>query len=664
MGFLREQAENVAEKLGVSLVDRERLDHLQESDHFLQTFREELTDVAWTALNLVNGRPHEMRPEQRERLAKRSRIALQQDPLAGAEAALLANFAFGRGVAKPEAADKKVQEIIDEAWDDPINQEKLTGFEAQRHRSNELITQANLFPTAHVAKGRVRLSFLDPELVKDIVCDEEDDERPLYYATMKRTAKWDFVEDQLKPAELDSEQVLGKQKVHYYPHWRNVEDAEQSGELGDQKPPDDKLEDGLVYHVRINRIGRSQWGTPPWARSLRFFSAMNSLTEAHVAMAQAASSIIAKQSMTGGPDAIRRRAASMLSQSGELGAARFGEQLRQVDQDLDRPAALGGRGGTAPVPPIGPAAFHAENQASKLEAVNLSSGAGQAAQTAEIVRAPIAAAAQFGQHYLGDASNANLATATTLELPAMMNVQAWQETHEQMHRWFIDLVIQEAVRAGRLGGDGADLDADTTVKNGTVPLKLSELCLREQAERLDMEARTSKDLSYTFEMPYPGRRNLPDVQAVVLDVLQAFDPNGINIAMRRAMLLFLAKHGMQLDNPTGWVDEVLPENIVNKDESIFTPKGYEEEQKKLAAEQAALAQQQGGGAGGTGDDAGGGGGAMSGNNGARSGVPPVGDPTLAHDTMSELMAEASADVKAAFTRDVLEPLGMLPKNGG
>jgi hypothetical protein len=49
------------------------------------------------------------------------------------------------------------------------------------------------------------------------------------------------------------------------------------------------------------------------------------------------------------------------------------------------------------------------------------------AQTAQIVRSPIAAAAGFGQHYLGDSSDANLATASTLELPATMRVQSWQQ---------------------------------------------------------------------------------------------------------------------------------------------------------------------------------------------------------------------------------------------
>lgn len=570
------------DRLGASFVPRERLAAMQESLEFMDSFRDEVADFAYVALNQLSGNRQEMRPERRRRLAERSRIALMQDPLAGAEASLLANFAFGRGVGKPDATDDTVQEIIDEAWTDPVNTEKLTGFEAQRHRSNQLLTDANLFPTAYVSNGRVRLGFLDADFVTSVICDPDDDERPLWYVTHKRRVSWDFENDRVLVADelRDNE---GQPRVVYYPHWRNVEDwkkeqVEDGGVVpADQVPPAEKMGDGLVYHLRINRIGRTQFGTPPWARSLRFYSAMNSLTEAHVAMAEAASSIVAKRSVTGGPDAVKRQASQLLSMTGELGSARFGDALRQVDEEMlhggDR--ARWGTGRVAPSSPVGPGSFWTENQSDRLEAVNLSSGAGQAAQTAQIVRAPIAGAAQFGQHYFGDASNANLATATSLELPALMNVQAWQETHEQQFRWFVDLVIQEAARAGRLGGDGALSENEDGVEFPLAGRKLSELHVQESTEKAELERRTGKDLSYTFEMPYPGRRNLPDVVTMVQTIAAGFDPNGINVPLRRQLLLFLAKHGMQLDDPSGFVDEVMPEDSVDPGASAFLPKGYD-----------------------------------------------------------------------------------------
>jgi hypothetical protein len=94
----------------------------------------------------------------------------------------------------------------------------------------------------------------------------------------------------------------GRPKVRYWPHWRNVDDARSEREMSDttgevplEEPPPDKLAKGVVYHVAINQVGEQLRGNPPWARSLRFFTAMNVLTEAHVTMAQAASTFIARR---------------------------------------------------------------------------------------------------------------------------------------------------------------------------------------------------------------------------------------------------------------------------------------------------------------------------------------------------------------------------------
>lgn len=521
----------------------ERLDQLE-------AFADEAKDLAYHSLDYFSGRPQELRPEARNRLSQRSRIALMQDPLAGAEADLLSNFALGRGVAVPDAEDEEVQKVIDEAWEDAVNVEKLTGFEAQRHRSNELLTQAQLYPTAYISEaGRVRLGFLDADTVLYIIADPEDEERPLYYASRKRRVEWDFENDRVRMT--DEMRTDGKPRVIYWPHWRHVEDylteAKDSGETP-QVPPKEKLGEGLVYHVRINRIGRTQFGTPPWARTLRFFTAMNTLTEAHVAMAEAASTFIAKRVMKGGPEGITRAANNILAQTGEIGATRFGEGRMPPDLASGMPA-----------PP--PGSFWLENEAHKLEALNLGSGAAQAATTAQIVRAPVAASSGFGQHYLGDAGNANLATATSLELPTLMTVQAWQETLRQMLKWFTDLVIQEAVRAGRLGGYASTLSEslEEGVPEYLAAKTLKELRLTEADEFREAERRTGRSLGYTLSMPYPGRRNLPDVTSTFQIAIQTIDPDGVNIPFRRAMLNFLATHGLQLDDPTGFVDEVLPE---------------------------------------------------------------------------------------------------------
>ena len=128
-----------------------------------------------------------------------------------------------------------------------------------------------------------------------------------------------------------------------------------------------------------------------------------------------------------------------------------------------------------------------------------------------------------------------------------------------MFRWFVDLVIQEAVRAGRLGGL-AERPALEESEGPAERLTLSELRLSEADERAEMEARTGKDLTYTFEMPYPGRRNLPDVVTAVTSLAQSYDPAGVNVPLRRELLYFFARDGLGVDDPKRWVEEILPKD--------------------------------------------------------------------------------------------------------
>jgi hypothetical protein len=251
-------------------------------------------------------------------------------------------------------------------------------------------------------------------------------------------------------------------------------------------------------------------GNPPWARSLRFFDAMNVLVESHVVQAQAASAFVAKRVMRGSPKQVSKSAASVLGHISELGSSRFADEARRSGLSEAPPAfAPGG------APPVPPGSWWTENESSRMEALSLQSGAAQMAQTAQIVRAPIAAGAGFGQHYLGDSSDANLATASTLELPATMRVTSWQQLFEDLLRWFTDRAIEAAVKSG-------------------------------------------KELSYEFVMPFPGRRQLTDVVTAVQTIGTSMDVNGVNVPLRRHLLRFFFEQ-IGIDDVGAAVAECLPE---------------------------------------------------------------------------------------------------------
>jgi hypothetical protein len=550
LGRMMETArERLEEVTGLTVRDRDEVAGLQETVRELEPFRDEAEDLAAMTIDYVHGdKPTAASYEHRRVLAHRSRIAFVHDPLAGAEANLLANFAFGRGIPKPQANEERVQEIIDEAWEDPVNERKLTSFEAQRHRSNELLTSANLYMVLFEKNGKTRVGFISSDLCTDVVCHSEDDELPLYYVVRKRKQEWDYNTDMPKAWTPNFEG--GQEKVWYYRHWRNPEDADHWGlpESSDPDPPAEKIPAGVVEHFRINRVGRTQFGIPPWARTLRYFSAMNQLSTARVSMAQAAASIIAKRVRRGGPSDILKGASNVIQMAGEMATSRFRRGGRDDTSPLGPGTNPPAGKGMAP-PPAG--AFWLENESDRLEAVRLSSGSAEALQDAQIIRAMPAAASGFGQHYLGDASSTNLSSATTLELPTLMTVMSWQETHEGMYRYFTDRVIENAVKAGRLGG----LISESEEEDGR---PMGDLIYEE--DRQEMEKRTGLDLSYSFELPYPGRRNLTDVVTAVENVAKAFDPAGTNVPLRRSLLDFFFRHGLQVADPAAEVDEILPED--------------------------------------------------------------------------------------------------------
>lgn len=539
---IRERLEEIA---GVSVRSASEVRAQEGEFELMRAVIEEAEDLAVHTLGYLEGRPHEMRADRRREIAQRSRVAYLKDPLAGAEADMRANFAFGRGVSKPTAKDPDVQRVVDEFWTDPVNQKKLTSFEAQRLRSNDLLAQGNLFATYFEDNGRIRVAFLDADIVTDVVVSEEDDELPLWYTARKKKREWDFNRDAEKPQPYEAG-PNGLGKVSYYEHWRNVRllerDADAAGGSFDQKPPPAKIAPGRVEHFRINRIGRTQFGVPPWSRVLRYFSAMNQFNEARVSMAQAAASIIAKRVVRGGPKGVVKAASNVLSQAGELAQARF---TRRPESIAATSPGTNPQRGFAPPPP---GSIWTENESDSLQAMNFNSGGSAAAADQSIILSPIAAAAQFGPHYFGNLSDANLAGATTLELPTLMNVSSWQELFEQIIRFYVNRQIEAAVHAGHLGGvisESAEADSRA----------LTELVYEEDRE--EMEKRTGKDLSYSFSMPYPGRRNLPDVINVATAAVEEFDPEGKNPWLRRYFLLFLLE-ALEVEDPSTAIDTFMP----------------------------------------------------------------------------------------------------------
>lgn len=554
---LTEATRDVVERTGNEMVPRERLALLEASDRERRALQRDLDLLAYTALDYMGGQAQDLKPVERRKLAQQSRVAWMKDPQAGAAVDLMNDFTFGRGLPRPKCADEVVQQIVDEAWDDPDNQLVLTSYAAQLALGTDLSLQSNLFFLVFDDgdDGKVKLGILDHDSVETVVRDPDNRLRILYYLARETRQEWDYKNDVAKyPLRPAPEQT----KVTYYEHWRNVDDARESDRKTPELAPAEKTADGKVFHVAVNKTTEMAFGHPVMDRLLRWYNAYNKFMDARVDIMEASAAFVMKRKVKGTPNQVQKMATQMMSRRSALGAS------------IDYPEAQG-----APKP----ASVLTENENVTHEDFNINTNAPAAAQDAQMLRAQISAATRFPQSYYGDAANSSLATATSLELPVLKAVENRQEVIESAVRFFVDRVIERAVEAGRISSDlspeeRAKLESekakDTVATEspggaappGTAPGGGLSLVAAHEDAVVD-EKEVARDLGYEFSMPSPLKRLMGDLVTAVMNIARTFDPNNTNMELSRTLLQVALAEGLELEDAAGAVEKIFPPDYVD-----------------------------------------------------------------------------------------------------
>lgn len=553
-GVLNRLQEAVEQRTGLRVEQRERVTHLEEAALEGRALRRELDLLGWNVLDYLSGQEQEVRFDQRIKMAKQARMVWATDPQAGAAVDLSNDFVLGRGLPRPKARDEKVQEAIDDAWDDPDNRLVLTSYEAQTALNTDLELQCNIFPLMfdEGEDGKIKLGLLDHDTVESAVRDPDNRLRILYYMAKRERRGWDFDNDRPSAKPTDVLGDDGKRKVLYYDHWANVEQAkeDEAREEPVPEPPPQKRADGKVKHVALNRTSEMAFGVPTMRRTMRWFTAYNDFMKARVDMAQAAAAFIMKRDIKGTPQQLASLAARSLSRRG----AEFAQE----------------NVATGPAN----ASILNENEELKHETFNLNSGASNAQIDGQMIRAQTSAATRWPQSYYGDAASSNLATATSLELPVLKHVEARQEIWESMVRWFVDRVIERAVEVGKLDRYSDEDESNTELggqaayngngqQTGDLGGPAGPLWSQQAHEdAADDERRTERDLTYEFSMPNPLQRALADIVNAVATVARTFDPNNTNTELSRSLLALVFTE-LGIEDPVKAVDRILPEGYVD-----------------------------------------------------------------------------------------------------
>lgn len=549
-GLLKWAAGALARRSGAVLVDGPQYDLMEAEVKDRRVLRKELDLIAYTALDYVGGSEQDMQAVARRNLVQQARVAWQRDPQLGGSVDLMNDFTLGRGVPRPRAADPKVQEVLDEAWEDPDNQRVLTSYAAQMALGTDLSLQSNVFILVFDDgnDGKVKLSLLDHDAVEDVVRDPENRHKILYYKVRQRRIKYDFQSDMAKvDPTLES-----RDRFRYHAHWENEPSS------GEDTCPEKKLGKGRVYHVAINRTSEAAFGHPTMHRTLRWATAFNSMMEAQVDAAKAAAAFMMKRKVKGSPNQVRKAAQQALSRSSELGRYRDPEDPEML---------VGPKGGSTIT----------ENEGIEHESFKLDSGAQSAHLNSQMIRAQISAGTHFPQHYLGDVGSANLATANSMELPVLKTVESRQEVLEQLYRWFIDHVIEQAVAKQTLSktlsdeeweklqadrdqeGQSGQPEATAPTDGATAPALTTELGIPDPEEENERE----RDLSYDFGLPSPLRRMMSDLVTAISTVARTFDPNGTNIELTRELFNIVLGEGLEVADPAKTTDKIFPPGYVD-----------------------------------------------------------------------------------------------------
>lgn len=380
--------------------------------------RRELEDIGWTNIATADERASglEDTAQNRVELLRLARRMRRKNPLAKQAASLLQHYVLGQGITLRANNKPIVAKLVDEFWDNPVNKASFTSHQAMKEVLDTIFTDGEMFLVLFPDRedGMVEIGTLDAMKVEDVITDPENAKIARWYKVKQQRKKYDWTGDRFETDPV-SEYV-------YYRDWRNDDDSAAAGGA----PPQAKQRDGLIYHISINK--RAKRGESELAAAIDWIRAHRDFMEDRSTINRAAASVAWKKKRKGPASDV---AAEM-------------ERLRST-------LTQSGRGyETNPPPASGSTVI--ENENSTLEWVKTDTGGSSATADERILRM-MSGAGMGGvpNHYFGDEAQANLATATAMELPLLKTYEDWQALLTYVIKDLIEFYLSVCEEARRIG---------------------------------------------------------------------------------------------------------------------------------------------------------------------------------------------------------------------
>lgn len=378
----------------------------------------ELNEPGW---NQLGGGIDALTGLDRMEVNEQARLYYHTDPLARYMVRLHSAYTFARGVSV-RAEDDDVNEIVQRFWKNPRNRASISTAKAQWDLSRELQLDGELFLVFYTStiNGQVTVRTIPAEEIRKIEYADGDDRMPIR-----------FYREYYNTATRRRESVA-------YPDYRF--------------PDANKISVGrrtgteiAVMHVVSNDFGGR--GISELATSIPWIRALKGFMEDRATLTLALATFAFKMKIKGNRQSLERA-------RNQLGAYETEHRYGAEDGRERRQGAN----------------FWMQNESADLEQLKTDSGASQAYQDMRMFRQQAGIGTSVFEHYLGDPSTGNLATATAMELPMLKQFEFEQQMWEDIYTDIFGFVVQQGIRFGELRGKGT-VEVD---RSGSSPIWILE----------------------------------------------------------------------------------------------------------------------------------------------------------------------------------------------
>nr|DAT19234.1 MAG TPA: portal [Caudoviricetes sp.] len=386
-----------------------------------------------------------------DKIAAMARMYWLKNPLIKRAVATQANYVFGQGV-DVVAADEDVQTVVDAFMEDSKNRAELTGEQAMLTKETELQVTSNLFFTFFTdpLNGATRVRTIPLSEITRIIYNPDDSKEPWYYYR-----QWQ------QPKEPGSQKYEMHQAM--YPDINYM----PKGGLPKHFNGIEVMALNPVYHVKTNCLSDMEYGVSEIYAAIDWAKAYKDFLEDWYTIVKSLSKFAWKATSKSG--------ATGMAQAKQVLEGAINGGSNPMNSDLPGQAAQvwmsSDNFDLAPMP---------------------KSGATVAVDDGRRALLMVCAATGIYEHYFGDPSTGNLATAKAMEQPMLLMFQERQELWTDVFNTILGYVInQSALKpGGKLRGvlsfnDYGESYVDMGDTDRSVDVKFPPILQEDVNERID-----------------------------------------------------------------------------------------------------------------------------------------------------------------------------------